>query len=114
MSCDIIREHDGRDMGDKEYFAIICGAMKVLNFSGEEMWEIWKIVAMIMHLGNISFGGVYIHVLSGLRNGDVACFAEVEKHNLPVAFVENKDTRDIAASILQVHVTHKQHVSHTH
>ena len=57
MSCDIIHEHDGRDMGDKEYFAIICGAMKVLNFSADEMWDIWQLVAMIMHLGNISFGG---------------------------------------------------------
>jgi myosin-7 len=83
VSCDIIHEHDGRDMGDKEYFAIICGAMKVLNFSQEEMWDIWKIVAMVMHLGNISFG-------------------EVEKQNLPVAFVQNKETRDVAASFLQV------------
>ena len=45
-------------MGDKEYFAIICGAMKVLDFTEEEMWDIWKIVAMIMHLGNIHFGGL--------------------------------------------------------
>ena len=58
VTCDIIREHDGRDMGDKEYFAIIRGAMKVLNFQEEEMWDIWRIVALIMHLGNISFGGV--------------------------------------------------------
>lgn len=58
VTCDIIHEHDGREMGDKEYFAIICGAMKVLNFSPEEMWDIWKIVAMVMHLGNISFGGL--------------------------------------------------------
>ena len=58
VTCDIIHEHDGRDMGDREYFAIICGAMKVLNFSQEEMWDIWKIVAMVMHLGNISFGGL--------------------------------------------------------
>lgn len=58
VTCDIIHEHDGRDMGDKEYFAIIRGAMKVLNFTESEMWDIWRVVALIMHLGNISFGGV--------------------------------------------------------
>ena len=58
VTCDIIHEHDGRDMGDKEYFAIIRGAMKVLNFQEEEMWDIWRIVAIIMHLGNVCFGGV--------------------------------------------------------
>lgn len=58
VRCDIIRDHDGRDMGDKEYFAIIRGALKVLYFSKEEQWDIWKVVALIMHLGNISFGGV--------------------------------------------------------
>ena len=30
--------------------------------------------------------------------------AEVEKQNLPVSFVKNKEARDIAASFLQVHV----------
>ena len=45
-------------MGDKEYFAIIRGAMKVLDFTEAEMWEIWKVVAIIIHLGNISFGGL--------------------------------------------------------
>lgn len=83
VTCDIIHEHDGRDMGDKEYFAIIRGAMKVLNFTESEMWDIWRVVALIMHLGNISFG-------------------EVEKQNLPVSFVKNKEARDIAASFLQV------------
>ena len=57
VKCDIIHEHDGRDMGDKEYFAIIRGAMKVLSFNEDEMWNIWRIVALIMHLGNITFGG---------------------------------------------------------
>ena len=58
MECDIIKEHDGRDMGDKEYFAIIRGAMKVLDFREEEMWDIWRTVAITLHLGNIQFGGM--------------------------------------------------------
>ena len=49
-------------MGDKDYFAMMVGAMKVLNFSETEMWNIWKIVALVMHLGNIDFGGIYIRI----------------------------------------------------
>ena len=49
-------------MGDKDYFAMMVGAMKVLNFSETEMWNIWKIVALVMHLGNIDFGGTYMYM----------------------------------------------------
>ena len=31
--------------------------MKVLNFTEEEQWNIWTIVALVMHLGNVVFGG---------------------------------------------------------
>ena len=31
--------------------------MKVLNFTDEEQWNIWRIVALVMHLGNLVFAG---------------------------------------------------------
>lgn len=57
----MIYESDGRPVGDAEYFAVIRGAMKVLNFTSEDEANIWSVVAMVMHLGNIEFGGTYLH-----------------------------------------------------
>ena len=57
MTCDVTYDIDGRAIGDREYFAMIRGAMKVLNFSEEDQWNIWRIIALVMHLGNIQFGG---------------------------------------------------------
>ncbi len=59
MTCDDAYDSDGRPVGDKEYFAVIRGAMKVLNFTPVEMDNIWSIVATVLHLGNIVFGGTY-------------------------------------------------------
>ena len=36
------------------------GAMKVLNFTDQNQEELWKIVAIVLHLGNIEFGGMYV------------------------------------------------------
>lgn len=57
VECDVIYESDGRPVGDAEYFAVIRGAMKVLNFTSEDEGNIWRTVATVMHLGNIIFGG---------------------------------------------------------
>ena len=57
MTCDDAYDSDGRPINDAEYFAVIRGAMKVLNFTEEEQWNIWTIVALVMHLGNVVFGG---------------------------------------------------------
>ena len=57
MTCDDAYDSDGRPINDAEYFAIIRGAMKVLNFTEDEQWKIWTIVALVMHLGNVVFGG---------------------------------------------------------
>ena len=57
MTCDDVYDNDGRPVNDAEYFAVIRGAMKVLNFTKEEQWNIWTIVALVMHLGNVVFGG---------------------------------------------------------
>lgn len=44
-------------MDDAAEFAIIVGAMKVLCFEEVEMQNIWEVIACVLHLGNIVFGG---------------------------------------------------------
>ena len=46
---------DGRD--DTQEFAAIRSAMKVLMFSEPDIWEILKILACLLHLGNIKYKG---------------------------------------------------------
>eukprot|EP00731_Ephydatia_muelleri_P029534 Em0021g57a len=83
VECDCTYDQDNRPIGDKEHFAVIRGAMKVLNFTEEEMGNIWQLVATVMHLGNL-------------------IFKETEKANLPVAHIGNKDGTTLAAAMLQV------------
>lgn len=40
---------------DRESFAIVRGAMKVLLFTDDEMWHIFKLLSAILHLGNVKF-----------------------------------------------------------
>lgn len=58
MSCDVTYDSDGKQVGDAELFASMKGAMKILNFSEQDQWELWKIVATVMHLGNFVFKGI--------------------------------------------------------
>jgi len=44
-------------VGDAELFAGMIGAMKILNFTDDDQKNIWKIVATVMHLGNLEFAG---------------------------------------------------------
>ena len=52
-------DSDGKQVGDAELFAGMKGAMKILNFSDADQNELWKVIATVMHLGNIRFGGKY-------------------------------------------------------
>lgn len=49
---------DGRD--DAAEFADIRSAMKVLNFSDEEILNIVRLLAAILHLGNVKYNGLVI------------------------------------------------------
>lgn len=49
---------EGRD--DAREFADIRSAMKVLMFSDSEVWEILKLLAAVLHMGNIKFRGKVI------------------------------------------------------
>ena len=44
-------------MDDGDEFATMVGAMRVLNFEDDEMWNIWELIACVLHLGNLVFGG---------------------------------------------------------
>lgn len=44
---------EGRD--DVKDFADIRSAMKVLMFSDEEIWDLMKILAALLHLGNVNY-----------------------------------------------------------
>ena len=46
---------DGRD--DASEFAQIRSAMKVLVFSDSESWQVFQILACLLHLGNIKYKG---------------------------------------------------------
>ncbi|XP_072113084.1 unconventional myosin-VIIa-like [Mobula birostris] len=40
---------------DAEHYADVCSAMKILTFSDKDQWEINKLLAAILHLGNLKF-----------------------------------------------------------
>lgn len=46
---------DGRN--DTEDFNRICSALKILTFSDRECSDIFKLLAVILHLGNVKFEG---------------------------------------------------------
>ncbi|XP_071536430.1 myosin-VIIa isoform X6 [Panulirus ornatus] len=88
---------EGRD--DAREFADIRSAMKVLMFSDSEVWEIMKILAAILHMGNVKFRGKVIDNLDASEIPDttsmvrVARFLGVE----PRAMKEALTTRTIFA-----------------
>ncbi len=72
---------DGRD--DQVEFANIRSACKVLTFSDEEIWNIMKLLAAIIHIGNIKYKATAIN-------------------NLDATEITNKRVVDIVAQLLQV------------
>uniref|UniRef100_A0A671NGN2 Unconventional myosin-VIIa-like n=1 Tax=Sinocyclocheilus anshuiensis TaxID=1608454 RepID=A0A671NGN2_9TELE len=55
---------DGRD--DTDEFGRIHSALKILTFSDRDCWEIFKLLATILHMGNIDFQTCYIYAIECL------------------------------------------------
>ncbi|XP_054452712.1 unconventional myosin-VIIa-like [Anoplopoma fimbria] len=73
---------EGRD--DAKDYQRICSAMKILTFSEAQCQEIFKLLAAILHLGNI-------------------CFQANTENNLETSDVSKSEHFSIAASLLEVH-----------
>eukprot|EP00066_Takifugu_rubripes_P023632 XP_011612898.1 PREDICTED: unconventional myosin-VIIa-like [Takifugu rubripes] len=52
---------EGRD--DLMEYSHLCSAMKILMFSENDSWEIFKLLAAVLHLGNVKFEGTTINNL---------------------------------------------------
>ena len=72
---------EGRD--DSVEFANIRSACKVLTFTDDEIWNIMKLLAAIIHIGNIKYKATSIN-------------------NLDATEITNKKVVDIVANLLQV------------
>ncbi len=73
---------EGRD--DVKDFADIRSAMKVLMYSDEEIWDLWKILASLLHIGNITYRATTVD-------------------NIDASEITNKDCVNKAARLLEVH-----------
>ena len=62
---------EGRDDGKE--FVGIKSAMKVLMFSDEEIWDIMKILAALLHLGNVKYSGEWATLRKPALAGSSAC-----------------------------------------
>lgn len=79
---------EGRD--DKQQYSEIIGAMKVLMFQESETWEILKILAALLHLGNIKYSPKVVQ-------------------NLDTTELANHKPLEYAANLLEVDPTQLRH-----
>ncbi|XP_063162991.1 unconventional myosin-VIIb isoform X2 [Candoia aspera] len=77
---------EGRN--DAKEYAHICSAMKILMFSDSEQWTISKLLAAILHLGNVEFEGVVYdnldccHILDSVHFSTATKLLEVDSREL--------------------------------
>lgn len=79
---------EGRD--DKQQYSEIVSAMKVLMFKETETWEIFKILAALLHLGNIRYSAKVVQ-------------------NLDTTELTNHKPLEYAADLLEVNPTQLRH-----
>ncbi|XP_072139827.1 unconventional myosin-X [Mobula birostris] len=104
---------------DKQTFQEVMAAMKVMKFKTEEIWEVLKLLAGVLHLGNIEFaiaGGAQVSSKAALGNTaellglDSLQLAEVLTHrsmilrgeeiSTPLTVEQAVDSRDSMAMAL--------------
>lgn len=59
---------DGRN--DQQDFVDMCAAMKVLFFSDEEMRSVFRLLASVLHLGNINYSATTVNNLDATEIKD--------------------------------------------
>uniref|UniRef100_A0AAQ4QYX6 Myosin VIIBb n=1 Tax=Gasterosteus aculeatus aculeatus TaxID=481459 RepID=A0AAQ4QYX6_GASAC len=90
---------EGRD--DAKDYKIICSAMKVLTFSESQCQEILKLLAAILHLGNICFEGEFPVCSFQVRKSSLASslthrsfMTNRERVTKPLSAEQASDSRD--------------------
>lgn len=75
-------------------FESVKNAMKTLSFSETEQWEIWQLLAGLLHFGNLNFQEVLIHYIESvevedsLNLGRVARFLGLPEKTLKLALTQ--------------------------
>ncbi|GFO48953.1 myosin-viia [Plakobranchus ocellatus] len=70
-------ECEGRD--DKKDFADIRSAMKVLMFKDSDLWEILKILAALLHLGNVQYNEIELDNIEATEIQDISYINKVAR-----------------------------------
>jgi myosin-7 len=99
---------DGRD--DATEFANIRSAFKVLTFTDDEIWNILKLLAAILHIGNIKYKATAINNLDATNKKVVEMVASLLQF-LPRDLVIALTTKTIFTSGETVTSTLAQHQS---
>ena len=60
-----------KDRDDIKEFAEVRAAMKILNFNDQDFWNIMKLLAVILHLGNLNYKHTVIGNSFAIFIGDI-------------------------------------------
>ncbi|XP_062873180.1 unconventional myosin-VIIa [Trichomycterus rosablanca] len=94
---------DGRD--DEEEFGRIRSALRVLTFTERECWDIFKLLAAVLHMGNVSFE-------AGIMNNMDACGVLSSDHFTMVAKLLEVDKMFLATGLtFRTFVTKQERVT---
>ncbi|CAG5130121.1 unnamed protein product, partial [Candidula unifasciata] len=64
---------------DRTDFLVIRSAMKVLMFDDSDIWEIMKILAVLLHLGNVKFNALEVDHLEATEIVDISYINKVAR-----------------------------------
>ncbi|KAG7321570.1 hypothetical protein KOW79_014428 [Hemibagrus wyckioides] len=93
---------EGRD--DGEDFGLIRTALKVLTFSDRECWDIFKLLAAILHLGNVAFSS------STVNNMDSCEVLESQHFSVAAKLLEVDNTHLDASLTSRTFMTRQEKV----
>lgn len=73
------RKNIQEDNLDGTMFHQLRQAMKILNFANEEVWEIFNLLAMILHMGNIKYKRLNVNNMEASELSDSSHVTQVAK-----------------------------------